>query len=277
MSTAASLDLTPEQANRLADDIEARAAVDLYAAAPAALGLRTETVGAATLLLAPRVPASYFNRVIGLGGERPATAADVAAILEVYRAAGVVGFWVHLTPTARPPELPRWLEAAGFAFPPRRSWAKFLRKPEQVPSHDAAGFDARLARGDEADAVARVACTAFGLPSVLADWFAAIVGRRGWHVYVVELDGKLIGTGSLFVSGATAWLGIGATLPEYRQRGVQSALLAARIRAGAQLRCEMLATETGESIADEPNPSLNNIRRAGFIQVCSRLNYAASA
>jgi hypothetical protein len=37
----------------------------------------------------------------------------------------------------------------------------------------------------------------------------------------------------------------------------------------------VLSTETGESIAGEPNPSLRNIRRAGFVQVCSRLNYAA--
>ena len=103
MSTAAaSLNLTAEQANRLADDIEAQAAVDLYAAAPASLELRTETLAGATMLLAPRVPASFFNRVIGLGGERPATTRDVAAVLDAYRKAGVTDYWVHLTPTARP-------------------------------------------------------------------------------------------------------------------------------------------------------------------------------
>jgi GNAT superfamily N-acetyltransferase len=68
---------------------------------------------------------------------------------------------------------------------------------------------------------------------------------------------------------------MGATLPEYRRRGAQTALLAARIAAAAAADCTVLATETGESIAGEPNPSLANIRRAGFTQACSRLNYAA--
>jgi hypothetical protein len=52
-------------------------------------------------------------------------------------------------------------------------------------------------------------------------------------------------------------------------------MLAARINAAAAEGCTVLATETGESVAGEANPSLNNIRRAGFVQVCSRLNYAA--
>ena len=45
-------------------------------------------------------------------------------------------------------------------------------------------------------------------------------------------------------------------------------------RLAADACCTVIATETGESIAGEVNPSLNNIRRAGFVQVCSRLNYA---
>ena len=56
--------------------------------------------------------------------------------------------------------------------------------------------------------------------------------------------------------------------------GAQSALLAARIAVAADAGCTVLATETGESISGEKNPSLDNIRRAGFEQVCSRLNLA---
>jgi hypothetical protein len=64
-------------------------------------------------------------------------------------------------------------------------------------------------------------------------------------------------------------------LPEYRNRGIQRAPLAERIKVAAAADCTVLATETGEAIAEEPNPSLNNIRRCGFTQVCSRLNFAA--
>ena len=55
---------------------------DMYAAAPASLGLRVETVAGATLLLAPRIPVSYFNRAIGLGMFEPATEECLDAIIE---------------------------------------------------------------------------------------------------------------------------------------------------------------------------------------------------
>jgi GNAT superfamily N-acetyltransferase len=92
---------------------------------------------------------------------------------------------------------------------------------------------------------------------------------------VAEVDGRIAGTGSIFIRDRTAWVGIGATLPDVRKRGAQTALLAARIAAAKAAGCTVVATETGESVAGEPNPSLANIRRAGFTQVCSRLNFAS--
>jgi GNAT superfamily N-acetyltransferase len=112
------------------------------------------------------------------------------------------------------------------------------------------------------------------MPATLEPWFGALVGRPGWTFVVAEADSRIAATGAVFVDGSTAWLGVGATLAEYRNRGAQSALLAARIALAADAGCTAIATETGESIAGEVNPSLNNIRRAGFVQVCSRLNYA---
>jgi GNAT superfamily N-acetyltransferase len=130
------------------------------------------------------------------------------------------------------------------------------------------------ARVDATD-VANTACKAYGLPPVLGPWFEALVGRPGWQVYVGEADDRVVATGSVYIRGDQAWLGIGATLPEYRRRGAQRALLTERIRFAIAANCKLLATETGEAIAAEPNPSLDNIRRCGFIKICSRLNFAA--
>jgi GNAT superfamily N-acetyltransferase len=113
------------------------------------------------------------------------------------------------------------------------------------------------------------------MPASLAAWFGALLGRPGWRVFVGEAAGRMVAAGSMFVRGPTAWLGIGATRADFRNRGAQGAMLAARINAAAAEGCTVLATETGKSVAGEANPSLNNIRRAGFVQVCSRLNYAA--
>lgn len=267
--------LDTDDGRRLADSIEARAMADMYATAPRALDCRVETIAGATLLLAPRIPASYFNRVIGLGVFEPATEAALHAVQERFRAAGVAEYWLHLNPAARPESLAGWLAARGLAPPPRRTWAKFLRGPEPCAAPPSA-LSVRPAKPTDADAIARVVCSAYGTPAALAPWFATLVGRDGWRFVVAESDGQVAATGAAFVDGTAAWLGVGATLAEHRNRGAQSALLAARIALAAEEGCTVLATETGESIAGEVNPSLNNIRRAGFVQVCSRLNYAAA-
>jgi GNAT superfamily N-acetyltransferase len=267
--------LDTDEGRRLADSIEARAMADMYAAAPQALDCRVAAIAGATLLLAPRIPASYFNRVIGLGVFEPATEAALRAVDECFRAAGVAEYWLHLNPAARPESLAGWISARGLALPPRRTWAKFLRGPEPCAARPCAP-SVRPAKPRDADAVARVVCSAYGTPAALAPWFAALVGRDGWRFVVAEADGQVAATGAVFIDGTTAWLGVGATLAEHRNRGAQSALLAARVALAAEAGCTVLATETGESIASEVNPSLNNIRRAGFVQVCSRLNYAAN-
>jgi len=247
---------------------------DMYAAAPASLGLRVETVAGATLLLAPRIPVSYFNRAIGLGTFEPATEQCLDAIIERFNSAAVEHYWLHLSPAARPAQLADWLGARGLAPPPRKAWAKFLRGPAPYAARPTP-LAVRAAGPQDASAIAQTACAAFGIPPALAPWFAALVGRPGWRFVVAEAEGRIAATGAAFVDGSTAWLGIGATNAEHRNRGAQSALLAARIGLAADEGCTVLATETGEAIAGEPNPSLNNIRRAGFVQVCSRVNYEA--
>jgi GNAT superfamily N-acetyltransferase len=266
--------LDSDEGRRLADAIEAQAQVDLYAAAPAALGLRAEAVAGATLLLAPRLPVSYFNRAIGLGVATAATDDVLDTVIERFRVAGIAEYWLHLNPVAQPRDLAERLATRGFVQPARRTWAKFLRAPAAAAAH-ASHFLVRLAEPRDAEAVAMTVCEAFGMPTGIAPWFAALVGRAGWHVLVAEADGKIAASGSVFIDGQTAWLGIGATLAQYRSHGAQTALLAARIALAARAGCTLLATETGESVAGERNPSLGNIRKAGFVQVCSRLNFAA--
>ncbi len=267
--------MTPEVENAalLADAIEAEASRDLYGAAPADLDLHTQIIADATVLLAPSLPASYFNRTIGLGMQQPASPGDLDAVNYAYRDAGVRNYWIHLNPLAQPRTLLQWLEERNFELAPRRSWAKFLRGVDPIPD-PGTSLRIRPALPADANEVAYVACTAYGLPDKLLPWFAALVARPGWRVFVATADAQIVATGAIYVSGPAAWLGIGATLPEFRKRGAQTALLARRVAAAAALGCTVLATETGEAIDAEPNPSLNNIRRCGFTQVCSRLNYA---
>jgi GNAT superfamily N-acetyltransferase len=65
----------------------------------------------------------------------------------------------------------------------------------------------------------------------------------------------------------------GATLPEARGRGAQSALLTARVRAATGEGCRWLVAETGAEGPGEHNPSLHNMVRVGFEPLYERANW----
>jgi GNAT superfamily N-acetyltransferase len=117
-----------------------------------------------------------------------------------------------------------------------------------------------------------VIAVAFGLPAVIGDWLAALVGRPGWTFFLAEDGGRPVCAAGLFVDAATAWLGFGGTLPEHRGRGAQGALFAARIRAAVDAGCTLLVTETGAPAAHGPGPSYRNMLRSGFQPVYRRPN-----
>jgi hypothetical protein len=50
--------------------------------------------------------------------------------------------------------------------------------------------------------------------------------------------------------------------------------MATRIDDASTFGAQHLVTETGEQTIDEPNPSLANMHRCGFVKLASRLNFA---
>ena len=106
--------------------VEREAWVDLYNAAPdqmrSLIGIRVEEIGTAAALILSTIDYPDFNRVIGLGVDEPATEQILDRFLELYRAAGIRKFLIHVAPTARPANLRDWLKARGLI--PARRWAK---------------------------------------------------------------------------------------------------------------------------------------------------------
>jgi len=263
-----------------ADAIEASAFREMVAAAPAdfaeRVGLACRQVGSATLLLAPGIPDTLFNRAIGLGVGSPATEAGLDAAIAAYRDAGSAKFWIHWNPHGAPRAVPQWLAARGFSLPPRRAWAKVARDTESPPEFET-NLELRSARPGEEDAGAQAIAGAFGMPAVFVSWFAALSRRPRWRMGVALAGSQVVGAGLVYFEGGEAWLGAGGVLREFRGRGAHRALMALRIREAAAEGCTRVFTETGEPIGEEPNPSLANMERCGFRRVCSRLNYAPSA
>jgi hypothetical protein len=268
----------------LADAAEAAAMLDLYAAAPpevtAGLGLRVLDEGTRALLAARHLPDPVLNRAIGLGNVREASESDVDAIVRWFAATGVSRYWIHVGPQARPSEaaIVGWLRGRGFAPPARRTWAKMLARAAPPPAAPAR-CALRPARVAEAEAVAATICAAYGMPGAMAPWFAALVGRDRWRTFVAVDGDEIVGAGMLFVDRhlRAGWLGLGGLRASHRRLGAHRALMTARMQAALGEGCDAVVTETGEPIADEPNPSLRNMQRCGFARVASRGNYASPA
>jgi hypothetical protein len=258
--------------------IESAAFADLYRAAPdiirASLRLDVASIGGATCLRCAQLhPAAIFRRACGLGVEMPAREADFEAVLRHMDGLGEA-YAVTVTPYAQPPELASWLDMRGFA----RAYAFMKFSRSTSPAVDAPSDLEIAAIGPErADAFGRVISAGFGLPDTVGQWLARLPGRDNWVCLLASADGVPAAAAAAYVEGPHAWLGLGATLSPFRQRGGQNALIARRLREASARGAIVAVTETGERVPDRPSHSYRNILRCGFEERYLRQNYMSPA
>jgi GNAT superfamily N-acetyltransferase len=242
---------------------------DLYAAAAPELGARAAEIGGALCLrLEPLSTVTMFNRVLCLGLESPATDEQLDEALEFLQG---VQAYVTVAPAAEPQDLGERLEARG--LPRDRGWTKFVRSTAEPPR---ASTELLVERDASGEAFGEAAQRGFEVPQFFRGWLSRLGDRDGWQCFVAYDGDAPAAAGALFVAGRVGWIGIGATVPEQRGKGGQSALLAARIEAASAAGCEVVVTETGEPGDGLPNGSYRNIVRAGFEPVYVRANYLAA-
>ncbi|HEY3215421.1 MAG TPA: hypothetical protein VGK93_02910 [Candidatus Eisenbacteria bacterium] len=239
-------------------------------AVAAELGLAHRPIGSALAVAAAEVDILAYNRVLALGVETPATEAELEEAVEFFRAMGVPRCMAHVAPGALPARLEAWLGARGFVR--HNHWLKLCRDLSDLPREPATPRTARTG-AEHAEAFARTEVEAFGHAERLTPWIAGTVGRPGWHHFATFDGADPIGFGALFVSGRAAWLGFASTRASHRRRGVQSALIAARLRAAAALSCELAVVETADDMPEKPNPSTHNLMRMGFRIAYRRPNW----
>lgn len=267
-----------EEIARLVEFTEAYAWEDIFLSAPGhyrqELGLHIDRLGSGIVLSLPGVEDPFFNRVIGLGLQEPIVESMLDELLAFIHGVGSKFFMVNLSPYVQPQEIHHWLERRGFW--PLDYHAKLFRGTNQAPVANS-DFRIEVTGIDFSEAFAYVACQAFGESEIMHNWLAASVGRPGWRHYVAWDDDRPIATGSMFIHGSYCWFGHGSTLPSYRRRGTQSALLARRLNDALDLGCEWFVTETNPDLPQAPNSSYRNILRAGFQLAYFRQNYIYQA
>jgi len=90
--------------------------------------------------------------------------------------------------------------------------------------------------------------------------FGRIAGNAaGMHCLVAEWEGTPAGAGGLFLHEGVALLAGASTVPAFRRRGVQAALLAARLALAAEAGCELAMV-----CAAPGSASQRNAERRGF-------------
>ena len=259
------------------EDIERAFLESLSAAAigslGAELGMRSQVVGSAFASVFGALPATAVvaNRAIGLGLSGVETRDTVDGIVDLYAEAGVARYFVHVHPDSRPDGIGAWLASRGLEE--ARAWMKF-RRGRAAPPEVRTDLEIRPARPEDAEAFGRIEAEAFDLGAAGAPWVARLIGRPNVHVYMSFDGDEPAGAGVLFVKDGVGWLDWGATLPAFRGRRSQSALLRRRIVDALDLGCRMIATTTGEEVPGDPQVSYHNILKMGFEPAYLRKNYA---
>jgi GNAT superfamily N-acetyltransferase len=103
---------------------------------------------------------------------------------------------------------------------------------------------------------------------LMIELMRANAARENCISLIAELDGEPVGTGALCLGEGIALLAGAATIPKARNQGVQRALLAARLRLGAEAGCDLAMINVAPGSASQ-----RNAERQGFRIAYTRIKW----
>ncbi|MBW8756044.1 MAG: GNAT family N-acetyltransferase [Burkholderiales bacterium] len=215
-----------------------------------------------------------LNHVTGLGMAGPVDEDALARVEAAYARRGL-GVEIDLCPHA---------DASVMALLGRRGYVvnafsnTYARSVDDVPDRVAPGIE--ILRSEEADALfVEASVEGFSLqaqqrPRELLAALARIAhARDDTSMFVARVDGRVAGSAGLSVMetprGRVGELYIASTLPAFRGRGVQAALLKARLAAARDAGCALVFVG-----ARPANTSARNVERAGFGLAFTKATFA---
>lgn len=138
-----------------------------------------------------------------------------------------------------------------------------LAAPDETPDHNAT-VRIRIVDGREDELWAQVSADAWaeeqpGLRSFILELGRIFAFRPDLRRFLAEVDGEPAATGVVSLHQGVALLSGAATLPAFRRRGAQAALLAARLRYAAEQGCDLAMM-----VAEAGSGSQRNAERRGF-------------
>jgi ribosomal protein S18 acetylase RimI-like enzyme len=217
-------------------------------------GAKLRRFGAAVAAVDPTRPGlDFVNRVYGLWPEETDQVGEIAAF---YREHAVRG-WLELAPSGSFERLAAALTDVGAAQ------IGFHTILQGGAAAAAPRRDVKVERQPEPEVFADVILRGHGVPDGARVRDRASVARwaeiEGWRLYLARRDGAPAGAALLAIDDDVGYLANASTLPDHRRRGVQAALIAARIVDAQAAGCECVASQ-----AEFGSASMRNLQRAGL-------------
>jgi GNAT superfamily N-acetyltransferase len=212
---------------------------------------------------------SPVTQTFGLGLQNPATSDDLDALEEFFVQRGADVF--HEVSPLAGIEVFSSLSSRGYTpieltsvmYQPL-DWIG--NGPLQATGGDSPQLQVRQISTDEAEMFGRVSAKGWSeipeLQSFLAGFGRVMATRADGPCFVAELDGIPVATGVLLLSKGIALLAGAATVPEYRRRGAQLALLEARLRLAASKGCDIAMMCAAPGSASQRNAERHGFRIA---------------
>jgi GNAT superfamily N-acetyltransferase len=215
-------------------------------------------------------PRISLSRAVGLGMNGPVAAADLDALVDFYvqrreDARVLVSPYADDTLLAGLGERGFRLSDLGTTLA-RRLGLDPADLIEPLP----AGITVRRMEAHERATWVRTSLAGFSgtddnVPGEMSATFEAVTHVPTTTYYFAAIDGVIAGAGALDVQSGAAYFFATSTLPAARRRGVQSALLRARLVAAQEAGCDLAFTQTVAG-----GPSQRNAERHGFATLYSR-------
>jgi len=221
---------------------------------------------------------SPLTQSFGLGLFSMPSDADFDALEEFFRSRGA-GVFHEVSPMASPALL-ETLHARGY-HPVELTTVLHLPLGDATSRpaghrEPAPGLTTRRVGSDELAAWTETSAAGWGESPELGDFMreygATLGAARGVSCFVAELDGAMVAAGALSVQGDVALLAGASTIPAWRGRGAQGALLRARLDYARSLGCEraMMGAAPGST-------SQCNAERQGFRVAYTRIKWTLGA
>ena len=238
----------------------------------AALGISTARLGGGVALSMRNDPTRYWSKALGFGLSEPVTGRLMEDLVEFYRSEGTPMTVLQIAPSALPPD---WSSiAADLGLRGGSEWYKLAAPLDRIRPEARTRLRIAPVGAEDADQWARTTVRGFGMPEeTLSPMLAACVENPFFLPFAAWDGDEIVAGANLFIHGPIASLNAASTLPSHYNRGAQSALIAARVKAAYDAGCTWVIAETGRPDPGEVNNSLSNLERAGLRPLYARANW----